>query len=151
VLCASCGLDEPQPVSHLDQAFFRCDVQPLLVKSCAALACHGSGVRYLRLFGRNRMRWQGGESDRNAPLRQEELQANFDAASAMVDPSDPDQSFLLRKPLDVRKGGWFHGGAEMFGQGNVFVSTADPDFVTLRSWVHGATEDPSCIEPGSTL
>ncbi len=152
LLCATActRLDAPRPTPQLDPSYFRCQVQPVLVRSCAALACHGNGERYFRLFGRNRMRSSGGEADRNLPLRPEELQANFDAAAARVDPDNPDQSFLLRKPLDARAGGWFHRGAEIFGQGNVFLSTDDPDYVTLQSWVLGAKEDSSCIEPGSS-
>lgn len=56
--------------------------------------------------------------------------------------------FLL-KPLEQQAGGLFHRGAELFGGGDVYLTPADPDFVTLRSWVEGAKEDPKCIEPGS--
>jgi hypothetical protein len=137
-------------MSDLDEAYFRCRVQPVLAKSCGAFACHGDGMRYFRVFARNRMRLAGAESDRNAKLRPEELSANFDAARAFVDTSNPDSSLLLLKPLDASSGGYFHRGATIFGAGNVFSSKDDPDFKTLTAWANGEKGDPSCIEPGST-
>jgi hypothetical protein len=148
--CMEKGLEDPKPLVTLDEAYFRCHVQPVIAKSCAAFACHGDGRRFFRVFARNRMRASGTEATRRAPMTQDELAANFDAARAFVDPSAPDQSFLLNKPLDIRAGGWFHRGADIFGDGNVFLSVDEPDYVTLRAWVSGATEDPSCIEPGNT-
>jgi hypothetical protein len=147
--CTSSGLQDPRTLAQPDADYFRCQVQPILAKSCAAFACHGSGLRYFRVFARNRLRSSGTEADRNAALRPEELQANYDAARAFVDASDPDHSFLLMKPLDGSAGGWFHRGAQIFGEGNVFMTTDDPDYQVLSQWVHGAPGDPACIEPGS--
>ena len=55
----------------------------------------------------------------------------------------------LVKPLDVNAGGRFHRGREIYGAGNVFLDRNDPDFVTLLSWMQGAKESPTCVEPGS--
>ena len=148
--CTASGLEDPRTLARPDMAYFRCKVQPVLAKSCAMFACHGDARRYFRVFARNRLRSAGTEADRNAQLRPEELQSNYDAARAFIDTSDPDHSFLLTKPLDTSAGGWFHRGAEIFGSGNVFVSKSDPDFQTLTAWVHGAQENPTCVEPGST-
>jgi len=147
--CTAQGMSDPRNLAAPDQAYFRCQVQPVLAKSCATFACHGDARRYFRVFARNRLRSAGTEADRNAPLRPEELQSNYDAARAFIDTGDPDHSFLLMKPLDASAGGWYHRGSFIFGQGNVFASAGDPDFQTLSAWVHGAQEDPSCIEPGS--
>jgi hypothetical protein len=148
--CTAQGLSDPRALAQPDLAYFRCKVQPVLAKSCAAFLCHGDGRRFFRVFARNRLRSAGTEADRNAPLRAEELQANYDAARAFIDPGDPDHSFLLMKPLDASAGGWFHRGAQIFGQGNVFASQQDPDYQTLSGWVRGAQGDPTCVEPGSS-
>ena len=47
------GFTQPRAQAQLDEAFFRCRVQPILGKSCAALACHGDGRRFYRVFARN--------------------------------------------------------------------------------------------------
>jgi hypothetical protein len=147
------GLQDPLPLStSLDEAYFRCNVQPILTKSCAAYACHGSSVRYFKLFGRNRLRLGGSIAKLNAPMTESERSWNYDAARAMVDTTAPDSSYLLLKPLDAAAGGYYHGGATFFGKGNVFLTRADPDFIVLEKWVHGEkAKDQACIEPGSEL
>ena len=145
------GLDEARPLPALDEAFFRCNVQPVLTKNCGALVCHGDGRRFFRIFGRNRLRLGGTEAERNAPLRDEERRSNYDSARAFVEADEPHQSLLLMKPLDQRGGGYYHGGAVTFGKGDVFADEKDPDYRVLVDWIEGAKEDPSCVEPGSNL
>jgi hypothetical protein len=147
--CTTPGLEDTRALAQPDAAYFRCKVQPVLAKSCAAFACHGDARRFFRVFARNRLRSSGTEAGRNALLRPEELQSNFDAARAFIDGGDADHSLLLMKPLDARAGGWFHRGSEIFGQGNVYLSTDEPDYQVLSAWVHGAQGDPTCVEPGS--
>jgi hypothetical protein len=147
--CAS-DLHEPMPLAPLDEPYFRCRVQPVLARSCSQLACHGDERRFFRVFARNRLRSDGAESERDAPMRDEERRANFDAARAMLDPGDVERSLLITKPLDGRAGGAFHRGAEIFGGGNVFLSRDEADFMTLRAWTRGEREDPSCVEPSSS-
>jgi len=144
VLVGCQPLDQPRSLPSLDEPYFRCRVQPILGRSCAAFACHGDGLRYFRVFARNRLRMTGKEGDRNAALSDAERAANFESARAMID-----GDFLLRKPLASEVGGYFHRGAEIFGEGNVFADTNDPDYRTLAAWLSGAKEDPACIEPGS--
>jgi hypothetical protein len=147
------GLKDPSPLSTaLDEAYFRCNVQPVLTKSCAAYACHGSSVRYFKLFGRNRLRLGGTIAKLNAPMTTAERAWNYDAARAMVDTASPDTSYLLLKPLDEAAGGYYHGGSTFFAKGNVFLDTMDPDYLVLQKWIHGEkAEDQACIEPGSDL
>ncbi|HEX7477651.1 MAG TPA: hypothetical protein VF331_07580 [Polyangiales bacterium] len=130
----------------LDERYFICNVQPVLTQSCAMFRCHGDGTRYLRIFARNRLRYGGTEAERNTVIRPDELRMNYLAASAMVHPRKPDESFLLRKPLDQKSGGYFHRGATIFGMGNVFLDREDPQYKTLEAWVMGATwqDDPAC-------
>lgn len=142
-------LDAPAATTPLDEAFFRCEVQPVLTKSCGAFACHGDAERYYTIFSRNRLRFGGGEEERNAQMREQERAFNYQATSAQVDPEQPDQSWLLLKPLDEQVGGYFHGGETQFGMGDVFTDPEDPDLETLREWVLGATAPSDCVEPGS--
>jgi hypothetical protein len=144
------GLTDEAPYSDkLDEAYFRCRVQPVITKSCAALACHGDVQRYYHVFGRNRLRLGGGEEKRNAQLSAQERAFNYNATRAIVDAAKPAESYLLLKPLESSAGGYYHGGATLFKKGNVFLNREDPDFKTLEKWVNGEKEDPACIEPGS--
>jgi hypothetical protein len=143
------GLDDGLAPAQLDEPFFRCRVQPVLTQSCAAFACHGDGRRFFRVFARNRLRLGGTEADRNAFLNEGERGYNYASASALVVPGRPDESLLLRKPLDEGAGGYFHQGAHIFGGGDVFLDREDGDYQVIAQWIEGATEDPSCIEPGS--
>jgi hypothetical protein len=151
LVLAACqhGLGDPQPLAELDEPYFRCKVQPVLTRSCAAFACHGDARRFFRVFARNRLRAQGTEKDRNAALSDVERASNFEAARAFVDPGSPDDSLLVAKPLDIAAGGRFHRGREIFGGGNVFLDKSDADYQLVLGWIRGAKEDPTCVEPGS--
>jgi hypothetical protein len=141
----------PEPAPDLDFAFFRCEVQPVLVKQCAAPACHGNGKRFFRLYARNRLRLGGGPLDVNRPLREEEVQANYDAARALVDGLEaPEDSMMVRKPLESSQGGYYHGATRIFrwGGANVFSSREDPGYQKLLAWAEGTSGDPSCLDPG---
>jgi hypothetical protein len=142
-------LSEQKSLASLDEPYFRCKVQPVLTKSCSAFACHGDGKRFFRVFARNRLRAQGAEKDRNAPLTDVERAANFEAARAFVDEGTIEDSLLLVKPLDIAGGRRFHRGREIYGAGDVFADRNDPDFKTLLTWIQGAKESPTCLEPGS--
>jgi hypothetical protein len=144
------GLTDEAPFSsNLDEAYFRCRVQPIITKSCAALACHGDIQRYYHVFGRNRLRLSGGEEQRNAALSAQERGFNYNATRAIVNVAKPKESYLLLKPLESSEGGYYHGGATRYKKGNVYINRDDPDFKTLEKWVNGEKEDPACIEPGS--
>lgn len=144
-------LDAAAPPPALDEPFFHCRVQPVLTKNCSAFLCHGDPQRYFRVYARNRLRLGGTEETRNGFLREEERAFNFASARAFVTLGQPNESLLLRKVLDPAAGGDYHGGAEEYGQGNVFESQDDSEFKTLVLWVQGQTEDPTCSEPGSEL
>ncbi len=152
VALAGCqpGLTDDGEIAALDEAYFRCRVQPILTKSCGTFTCHGAGDRFFTIFGRNRLRISQSEADRASFMTAEERQHNFQAALAMVDLDDPRASLLLLKPLEADVGGYFHQGAhEPFGGGDVFASEDDRDYQTILTWIEGATEDPTCVEPGS--
>jgi len=142
-------LDRPAAPAVLDEPFFNCRVQPVLTRDCSALACHGDPRRYFRLYARNRLRWGGTEADRNELMRDSERAFDIASARAFVDATAPEKSLLLQKPLDQKSGGLYHGGAERYGQGDVYLTPSDSGYQVLFDWVTGSTEDPSCIEPGS--
>lgn len=144
-------LGEKAPPPSLDEAYFRCRVQPVLTKSCSAFLCHGDPERYFRVYARNRLRLGGTEATRNRALSDAERGFNFASALGFVDSTDLAGSLLLMKPLDQVGGGYYHGGATEFGQGDVFGSRTEPDFKVLAAWIDGEKEDPACIEPGSDL
>jgi hypothetical protein len=144
-------LDAPEPFGQLDRPYFDCQVQPVLTKLCSGFACHGDPARYYTLFTRNRLRYGGTEEERGSTTRPIERDYNFTSSLGYVDFADPDQSLLLTKPLDEAAGGAFHRGAEIFGGGDVFTSRDDREFKKLAEWVHGASDEPDCVEPGSDL
>jgi hypothetical protein len=154
LLAGACAqdLEGARLQAPLDEPFFRCRVQPILAGSCAFFACHGDGARYFRVYARNRLRLGKDPLARNDALTDDERAANFAHAGAFVDAAAPDESLLLRKPVDTAApAGAFHRGAELYGGGDVFPDTGARDFKTLAAWVHGEREDPACVEPGSEL
>ena len=145
LLTACTEVNPPAPQPQVDEAFFRCDVQPVVTKWCSSFACHGDARRYFHVFARNRLRAQGTEAERNAPLTPAEMTANFESARAMLA-----DGLLTQKPLEQEAGGYFHRGATLFGEGNVFASESDPEWRVLNDWAAGKKEDPTCVELGST-
>ena len=142
---SGCALDNPAAPQALDEAFFRCRVEPVLVDSCAFYACHGSEDRPLRLYAPNRLRLAVTEAERAIALTERERLHNYESALRFAG-AEPGYSepLLVVKPLDASAGGGFHRGAEDYGGGDVFLAADDPDLETLRAWTRGATEDPSC-------
>src|SRR5512134_1816520 len=98
------SLEEPRELPALDANAFTCEVEPVLVARCGFYACHGSGQRPLRVYGRNRLRLnppRGQTSTISPALTPEEHEANLESALGFAEPGDLEQSLLLMKPLDV--------------------------------------------------
>lgn len=144
------GLTDNAPLPALDEAYFRCRVQPILTKNCAQLACHGTPDRYYRIYARNRLRYGiAGEAQRNSPLNEGERKFNFDATRAFLNVDKADESLVLKKPLESDAGGFYHGATKL-GLSNVFPSVEASEYQTVLKWIQGAKEeDQACIEPGS--
>lgn len=133
---------EPLP---LDEATFRCRVEPVLARRCAFPACHGDPARPFRVYAPNRLRFGLPADALGTPLAPEEHEANLRAALGIASPTAGyDEPLLVVKPLSERLGGAYHGGAEQFDGSDVFEAADDPDLATLRAWIAGATEEPSC-------
>ncbi|MFT3770038.1 MAG: hypothetical protein QM820_31810 [Minicystis sp.] len=146
------GLTDPAALPDLDEAYFRCHVQPILSKNCATFACHGTADRYYRLFARNRLRYGiSGEDQRNSPLNDAERKHNYDATRGFVDVDKHDDSLILRKPLESDAGGYYHGATKL-GTSNVFPTIESAEYKVILKWIQGEKEkDQQCIEPGSEL
>lgn len=143
---AACALPNPEVGEpDLDLAMFRCKVEPVLVERCAFPACHGSPDRALRLYAPNRSRYGLPGDSLGDPLTEQESELNFQATLGLaVHGPGYAEPLLVAKPLAQSLGGAWHGGAEQYGGQDVFGDVRDPDLATLRVWLEGATEDPSC-------
>ena len=114
-------------------AEFTVDVLPVLLRDCGFQACHGSQERFFRIYGPGRVRYD--------PLTEPldhltgfEQEFSFQFTKSMIDPFDPKESLLLRKPLAVEAGGAGHLGVDQYGR-NVYRTPDDEGFVTIQRWV----------------
>lgn len=147
-------LDAELPVPELDEAAFRCEVEPVLMARCGSYACHGDGSRPFRIFAINRLRLNPERAESgyvlNAPMTPEEHAANLDMALGFAEPGDFDRSQLLLKPLDVEAGGLFHRGGMIFSNVDVFSSEDDVGYEIIEAWLGGGTRQPDC-EPNEEV
>ena len=147
------GCENNEPFdAGLDWDYYRCRVQPVVEAQCSMLDCHGVEERAYRVYARNRLRLEtvgNTNVQRNLPMTEEELQANFASAVGFFDAEHVANSWLLKKPLDERAGGYFHDGRELYDGGDVFLSLDDPGYVVLSAWLEGETEMPSCVYAGT--
>lgn len=140
LLAAGCSAPtsdaQPPPV---DECVFERDVYPVLARDCGFPACHGNPARFFRLWGPGRTRMNPDHGP-FTPLTAEELEDSFDHARAMLAmASEPDQSLLLRKPLEASAGGAAHMGLDAFGR-NIYPDREAPGWQTLSQWAHGEAE-----------
>jgi hypothetical protein len=119
---------EEEAIGQLDQAVFETTIQPILdARGCSQAGCHyrdksnpnsgGPGGSF-RVFDCS--------SD---SCSVEQLLANQDSAAGMVNIANPTNSKLLTKPLALAASGVQHLG------GDIFLSTADPDYVAILGWI----------------
>jgi hypothetical protein len=141
--CAT-DLDAPAQVTPLDREYFRCNVQPVIEARCSFPACHGSARRPFQMYGVGRMRYGVGWDRPTAPLTQKELDDNFVVASGFTTTTGTGEAWLLAKPLDTSAGGYFHRGATLYGNGDVFMTRADTGYQMLANWIAGSSAQPSC-------
>jgi hypothetical protein len=141
--CVS-GLDAPAPATTLDRDYFRCNVQPVLAARCSFPACHGDARRPLALYAVGRMRYAVGWDRPTTPITDAELANNFAIASGFATTTATGQVWLLAKPLATSAGGYFHRGAELYNEGDVFTSTDDHGYQLLAKWIGGETAATSC-------
>jgi hypothetical protein len=122
-----------QTAPKLDFAFFKSRVEPIFLAKRPGYArctvCHVEGNNGFRLekLPPNARAWT-----------EEQSRLNFEMATKLVNPGDPETSRLLLHPLAPEDGGdVFHSG------GRQFPSKQDPAWRTLAAWVNGARLDPA--------
>lgn len=130
-----------------DGVQFTHEVYPMLLRDCAFPACHGAPERFLRVLGPGRVRITADVSPHDAPLLEEVVLSYERARSLLGTASVPEDSLLLKKPLDLAAGGQTHLGVDTFGR-NVFPSKAAAGYALLHAWAHstGTTPDAETLE-----
>ena len=115
------------PAQSLDYETFKTRVEPVFLKKrtghARCVVCHSANNSAFRLqpLPKDATEWTDEQSRRN-----------FESASHLVKPGDPEASRLLIHPLSPEAGGdKFHGG------GRQFASKDDPDWQILADWVRG--------------
>jgi hypothetical protein len=152
------------PALDFDQ--YKCAVEPILDRGCAMMGCHGTVTGHsFRMFARGRLRNDqtvpqvptclnpGAPVNLNmqgsgtimcvgwSPHTAEEWQMNFDSArSFMIGVSTPDASELIAEPMAQTY--YTHTGVKLW------ATPMDPDYVTIRDWLGGATLGGTC-DPGA--
>jgi hypothetical protein len=145
--CVQPDLEAGSSLAALDSDYFRCEVEPVLVKRCAFGACHGSERRPFRIYAPSRLRVGAANT---ASLTEDEHQANFDMARGFA--SDVDGEPLLElKPLSTEAGGYFHRGAEIFAGGDSFASTEDHGYQVIVDWARDGATAPSDCTPAEEM
>jgi hypothetical protein len=140
---AACSPVENAPapglVVALDEPAFRCSIEPILIRDCAYLACHGQAGSPLRLYSMGKLRL--GDSStlaaRTAPITDGERHLNFLSAQAFaVSGVAPEDTWLVRKPMPSSAGGFAHlGGAIWSGRDDARVRL-------IQDWLGGGATCP---------
>ena len=116
------------PAAALDFEFFKSRVQPVFLEKrpthTRCYVCHAESNNAFRLE-----KLAAGASAWN----DEQSRKNFEMASRLVVPGEPDNSRLLMQPLAPEGGGnIYHSG------GRQFDTKDDPGWKTIAAWVNGA-------------
>ena len=125
--CATPLTTRAQPKPTLDFEFFKSRVQPVFLEKrpthTRCVVCHAESNNAFRLE-----KLPAGA----AAWNDEQSRKNFEMASKLVNPGDPDTSRLLMQPLAPEGGGnVYHSG------GRQFASKDDPGWKTIAAWVKG--------------
>ncbi|MCA9551890.1 MAG: hypothetical protein KC933_17765 [Myxococcales bacterium] len=131
LLVAGCATGEdPEPATHVDIAFFECQVQPILDRSCAFVACHGDPARPFFVYSMSKTRLAGDDL-LGEVLTDKELCANFYRARALaVVPAAESQ--LITKPTTL------DGLYSQYHEGNYLFEPDGPEVRCLTAWMAGA-------------
>ena len=123
--------DPPSP----SREQFDAEVYPLLLRDCGFTDCHGNRERFFRVFGPGRARLvppPGTGID--APPTADELALAYERARSMLAAANtPEETLLVRKPLELDEGGAPHRGIDVHGQ-DVYGSTDDEGYQLLLEW-----------------
>ncbi len=128
-MAVSNSMTPARTAPKLDYEFFKSRVEPVfLTKRPEHARCHVCHVESNNAFRLEKL-------GSGAPAwTEEQSRRNFEMASTLVNPGDPDTSRLLLHPLAPEGGGdVYHSG------GRQFASKRDPEWRALAAWVNGAT------------
>ena len=130
---------EGAPSTGLDEAVFRCNVEPILARQCSYTACHGVAGAALRVYSPGKLRaTEPQDLDHlTAELTHAEHHANFLSATGFhFAAADPLDNLLVRKTIPSSDGGYAHEG------GAIFPTTDDPQLLAIFAWLSGAGRCP---------
>ena len=148
------------PSQVLDYNEYVCEVQPVLVRRCSFLACHGNADHALRVYSPGKLRLDDSAATtraaRDAKLTADEVFRNFESATGTVyyaQPSDrmnPDDRVpILVKPTRAAFGGAEHHGVGIFPVYGAADLSHDPEYQALAAWVGGKKAtgaEPACAD-----
>lgn len=130
---------DPGQIEALDEPYFRCAIEPILLRDCAYTGCHGQASAPLRLYSIGKLRLGPSDtlSERTAPLTDAERHLNFLGAQAFnFGGVAADDNLLVRKPMPSAAGGFEHLG------GSVWAGPDDMRVRTIRNWLEGGKQCP---------
>jgi hypothetical protein len=133
--CSLANEQAADPAKSLDEAVFKCNVEPILAKQCSYNACHGIAGAAFRVYspGKLRATQPADLTALTAALTDAEHHANFESAAGFsFNLASVDDNFLLRKPLPSAAGGYEHQGGAIYAGG-----TNDANYVAIRTWLTG--------------
>ncbi len=142
LLLVGCAFEAPPagPPSP-DRVMFDAEVYPVLLRDCGFPDCHGNPDRFFRLYGPGRTRL-GVARLRDAPTR-DEMTASYERARSMLaSAARAEDALLLRKPLEIDRGGAAHQGIDEHGQ-DVYRSTESEGYRLLLRWARTGIREGS--------
>jgi hypothetical protein len=163
VLLAGCPALDPKqglattgsPDAVFDYNQFVCTVEPVIIKRCSYLACHGNADHALRIYSPGKLRQtdDGTRNGRDGLLTQSEVELNFESVSGLLFAASADQRAqpdlqkipLLGKPLKASFGGAEHHGVGIFPAYPAQTLEADTEWQALVAWV-GGKKQPSPVD-----
>lgn len=122
--------------TELDVAFFECDIQPIVDRSCAFVGCHGDPGRPLHIYSTSKVRIAG-EALIGEQLTDKELCANFYSTAAHARPNAHSQ--LITKPTTL------DGSESQYHAGNYLFRADDPESRCLLQWMKGKKTDTTTV------
>ncbi|MCB9631916.1 MAG: hypothetical protein H6721_07250 [Sandaracinus sp.] len=130
--------------SELDACGFEAEVYPQLARDCGFPTCHGNDQRFFQVWAPGRARLDESTGILAAPTRAE-LDRSYERALSMLGSyggaGTPEDSLLLRKPLEASAGGAAHRGVDRLGR-DVYPSTDDPGWQRIAQWARGEVSCP---------
>lgn len=167
----ACGTTVMKPVETavlpaLDAAKYECDVEPIVIRNCSMLGCHGTETgRAYRLYARGRLRITGRTITEpgclsagtvsasetciggieckcwTVPQIAEERRRSFDSARGFaLDGAGQPLADIAQSELLAQPlvgGGFAHAGMSMW-------SATDADYATVKAWLSGQTRGSAC-------